>query len=85
MTDSIIYFCELIHEKYRPNYEKKYLKTIKVWRAESNFLRCFEDLFDLKNMKKDSLADSVLVKKMRENINFYLEVLNHPLDCDMPM
>lgn len=51
MTDSIIYFCELIHEKYRHKYEKKYLKTIKVWRAESNFLRCFEDLFDLKNME----------------------------------
>lgn len=61
-----------------PDFQRKVLqkdiKMIKVWRAEANFLRCFEDLFDLKFMPKeanDDSAESMLKQKMGENITFY--------------
>lgn len=55
------------------------IKMIKVWRAEANFLRCFEDLFDLKFMQKQKLPEYVLRKKMAENIKFYDELLQEEI------
>ena len=51
---------------------------IRVWRAEANILRCFEDLFDLKFMPKEpngDAAESMLKQKMGEDLTFFQQLL----------
>ena len=78
-------FVECI-EPNKYNVKSSDIKMIKVWRAEATFLRCFEDLFDVKFLPKEELSDStesVFQQKMGENIEFYQKLLQKEIAGSM--
>ena len=71
-------FVDHVDPRFQREVLQKDIKMIKVWRAEANILRCFEDLFDLKFMPTEpniDSADSMLKQKMGEHITFYQQLL----------